>query len=798
MASIEFAPNKQGQLPTSTSSIWSTTQSEQQLVEVSTKKAYLQRRPTRRRIECSLTVSIILLAIVASILIFVTVYYFKLKDQIGSLCLSAQCIHSASSLLSSMDKSTHPCDDFFQFVCGNWHQEHPIPQTSVNTDWFTERSDRAISAITYFLQKNDSDSEPEAVHQSRTMYRACLDTETLEELGLQPLSDILEEIGLTLVPSVNESSYYSDVSISRMIALAKVSTTKDLFLHAGVYADVFNRTNNKITVAVPESKSMLPSHKGRNARHRTVENKLRKALVGGDVHVIKSWRRYINMVVKYIYTENNVTVTDEEFQNVTNKILDMGLHVQKLLTDKNISGEEIEKPDSMSLSELQNLTDAAATAYKLEPKIDWREYLQTAFDNANTTVDLDEEEIYVYGIDYYKSISKILANHTEYEIALGMWWELVYTLTPYANEDLRTMRNIFLTEALGEPSPLPRESYCAVAIWSIMDIAIASAAADEYPQVEKTKKEVNEMIDNIQSSFYYYVSNAQWIDAETKKAIIEKGKVIRRNIGFPEWVMNKEDIDLYYENLTVTEDEHMYNFLRVVQMANKNMYATLYTINNYTSAEFDPREVNALYIPQENSITIPLGMLQFPFFHTGLDALNYGSLGSIIGHELTHAFDITGRKYDKDGNVNQWWTNSTIEKYTERISCFIKQYDDYWIEDAEEYLNGTLTLGENLADNGGLKDAYFGFQRRKEEKGYQEKYLPGLEEYSTNQMFYIGFAHEWCENWTPKSIKWGLGDEHAPNYIRVMASVSNSKDFAEVWKCPKQTEMNPNTKCQLW
>ncbi|RZF47629.1 hypothetical protein LSTR_LSTR017068, partial [Laodelphax striatellus] len=168
-------------------------------------------------------------------------------------------------------------------------------------------------------------------------------------------------------------------------------------------------------------------------------------------------------------------------------------------------------------------------------------------------------------------------------------------------------------------------------------------------------------------------------------------------------------------------------------------------------------------------------------------ALNYGSIGSIIGHELTHAFDITGRKYDKEGNVNQWWTNKTIDKYTERISCFIKQYDDYWIDDAEEYLNGTLTLGENLADNGGLKDAYFGFQRRKEEKGYEEKYLPGLEEYNSNQMFYIGFAHEWCENWTPKSMKWSLGDEHSPNYIRVMASVSNSKDFADVWKCPKKS-----------
>ncbi|XP_075234061.1 neprilysin-11-like isoform X2 [Lycorma delicatula] len=735
-------------------------------------------------------------------LITVSINYFRVQRVIDNLCNSPECIHSASSILLSIDKSIDPCTDFYHFACGKYNDEHPIPFSSASIDWFSERSERVLGKVTEFLERNNSDTDSLALQKARKMYQACLDTEAMEELDLDPLISVLDDIGLPLVPPLSEKDFDTDnrININKLIADVKLNTGRNIFIYNGIFPDVYNRSTNRITITSPDEDNILPIHGiFRSIKSNSLESRIKRSLLNEDEHAIKAWKNFITIVIKYFVKKTNATtgLSEENIQQTSDRIYKLSSKIQEIANNENITRGNIEKPRKIIVRQLQNETDEAAKSVNRTSKLEWQEYFDTIYSFVNTTVDFNTEELSVYSLEYYKAISKVLANETKYDIVLHIWWDVMFALMPYSNEELRSIRRTFLTESLGESMPLPRESQCSQIIWITMDFALAAGSV-EGVDLESIKSDIGQMIDYIQSSFTESLNKADWIDAETKTAILDKSNSVRKNIGIPDWVLDNDEINLFYSELNVTTDHHMENFINFAKVTITNMYKDLYMSHDFSFIEFDPREVNAIYLPQENSMAIPLGILQFPFYNLGLDALNYGALGVIIGHELTHAFDITGRKYDKCGNVKDWWTNETIYNYNERVGCFISLYDDFYVEEAEQSVDGNLTLGENLADNGGLKDAFYGFQKLKQEKPETERKLPGLEEFTSDQLFYIGFAHAWCENWTPKSIAYGLNDEHSPNYVRVLATTKNSKEFSDVWNCPVGSEMNPEEKCNLW
>lgn len=177
--------------------------------------------------------------------------------------------------------------------------------------------------------------------------------------------------------------------------------------------------------------------------------------------------------------------------------------------------------------------------------------------------------------------------------------------------------------------------------------------------------------------------------------------------------------------------------------------------------------------------------------------MNYGAIGSILGHELTHGFDNSGRHYDSDGNLREWWTNETISEYTEKTQCFIDHYNTYYEDEIDEYIDGELTLGENIADNGGLREA-FGAYRIWKARHDQEPLLPGFTQLTHEQLLFLAFAHLWCESYNAASLKWMLEDSHSPSHVRLQAVLRNSKEFSAAWNCPVGSNMNPSKKCHLW
>ncbi|TMW40198.1 hypothetical protein DOY81_014722, partial [Sarcophaga bullata] len=179
-------------------------------------------------------------------------------------------------------------------------------------------------------------------------------------------------------------------------------------------------------------------------------------------------------------------------------------------------------------------------------------------------------------------------------------------------------------------------------------------------------------------------------------------------------------------------------------------------------------------------------------------ALNYGSIGTILGHELTHGFDDSGRMFDKNGNLVQWWSNDTISEYINRTECFIDQYSHYYLPDIEEYIDGELTLGENIADNGGMREAFHAYRLYVREYGREKMKLPGLEHFTHEQLFFISFGNLWCESYTPAASRYALEDSHCPGKIRLRGVLTNSHEFANTFKCPRGSGMNPDEpKCRI-
>lgn len=187
--------------------------------------------------------------------------------------------------------------------------------------------------------------------------------------------------------------------------------------------------------------------------------------------------------------------------------------------------------------------------------------------------------------------------------------------------------------------------------------------------------------------------------------------------------------------------------------------------------------------------------MQTPFYDLSYpNSLNYGAMGVVMGHELTHAFDDQGREYDKDGNLYQWWCNETLRNFEERVRCFVDQYSSYKIDDS--HLNGKQTLGENIADNGGLKAAFRAYEKWAET--HSEPQLPGVN-LTSKQLFFVGFSQVWCSISTPEALKLQvLNDPHAPAQFRVIGTLSNSYEFSREFNCPLGSNMNPEKKCVVW
>jgi len=316
----------------------------------------------------------------------------------------------------------------------------------------------------------------------------------------------------------------------------------------------------------------------------------------------------------------------------------------------------------------------------------------------------------------------------------------------------------------------------------------------------EAKKTAVEIMDSLRKKFRELLQDAEWMDDITKDRALEKAEKMNRHIAYPEELLDDDIIEDFYKNLTVTNMTYYYNMLYIKKFSNAKNYNKLrkpVDKNDWVS-HGQAAMVNAFYNPLENSITFPAGILQGIFFDSKRpNYLNFGAIGFVIGHEITHGFDDMGRQFDAEGNLRSWWENKTDTQFKEKAQCIIEQYSNYTVPEVGLKVNGINTQGENIADVGGLRSTYAAYQDWVKQHG-EEPLLPGLQ-YTPRQLFWISAANVWCGKQRPESLAVRVRtDAHSPGRFRVNGPLSNLQQFSDDFSCPKGSTMNPQKRCSVW
>jgi predicted metalloendopeptidase len=437
------------------------------------------------------------------------------------------------------------------------------------------------------------------------------------------------------------------------------------------------------------------------------------------------------------------------------------------------------------------------------PNINWKAYLEEKFDFVGMKEKISDDTL-VYNLDipFIKNLNKVLGE-VDGE-TLSYYFEMVVIFNYFD-----FLPNEFLPEDFKKDMPENRTEYCYTVINSYLPDHISRYFAEIYFTPSK-KQYAEKVVEYIRQSMINRISNIEWLDDETSEYAAKKVAAINTLVGI-DGSENLEILSNRFQNLTTTKDDYFNNAINIQEILNNYLLKYIQSPKDDVSkliTSISQQVINAIYYIQFNSISISAGILQPPFFSIGIpDYINYGGIVSIIGHEFTHAFDNTGRKYDIKGNNINWWTQNDTEEYDEKATCFVNQYNKFYLEDKEgekHYINGTTTLGENIADNGGLIRAYESWQisllEDPETVKKENKKLPGLTQYTADQLFFMSFGHTWCGNIYNDSnyLKFISYDVHSPGNARVNGAVSNSKIFAKTFNCPINSKMNPKDKCELW
>jgi len=308
-----------------------------------------------------------------------------------------------------------------------------------------------------------------------------------------------------------------------------------------------------------------------------------------------------------------------------------------------------------------------------------------------------------------------------------------------------------------------------------------------------SKKRMQTMVDNLEKSLAADIESVDWMSPETKKAAMVKFHAITNKIGYP-------DHPRTYPTAVITRTTPLANYWSAAADDLKWTLARMKKPVDKSEWQMSASTLNAYYDPQMNNINFPAGILQPPYFsNENDDALNYGAIGGVIGHELTHGFDDQGRQYDAEGNLRDWWTAEDGKKFQERATCMQKEYDAFTVKDPANpdkpiHLNGKLTLGENAADNGGLRIAYMALV-----DSLKGKEQPLIDEYTPEQRVFMGWGTVWCNNYRDKAAALqAKTNEHSVSKYRVNGVVQNMPEFQKAFSCKAGQPMVSQSACRIW
>ncbi|XP_056138989.1 endothelin-converting enzyme 2b isoform X1 [Lampris incognitus] len=672
------------------------------------------------------------------------------------LCLSEACVTLAGKMVEAMDRSADPCQDFYQFACGGWIRKNPLPDGRPRWSTFNSIWQQNQALLKHLLENGTFNGSSEAERKTQAYYLSCLNEQRIEELGAQPLINLISKIGGWNLTGPWDKDNFMDV-----LKVVSGPFRAQPFFTVAVSADLKNSNSN--IIQVDQSGLFLPSRD--YYLNKTANEK-----------VLAAYVEYMVELGLLLGGERSSTLQQMQ------QILDFEIALANITVPQDQRRDEEKIYNKVTIAELQVLA----------PAVDWLELLISSLAPLELN---DSEPVVLYAREYLQQVSDLISKTDRSLLNNYMIWTLVQKGVASLDQRFENAQDKLVESLYGTKSCTPRWQTC---IGNTDDtLGFALGALFVKATFDKHSKEIaEEMINEIRSAFKESLDKLTWMDEQTKQAAKEKADAIYDMIGFPDFILDPKELDDVYDGYEVSDDNFFQNMLNFYNFSARVMADQLRKPPNRDQWSMTPPTVNAYYIPTKNGIVFPAGILQAPFYaHDHPKALNFGGIGVVMGHELTHAFDDQGREYDKEGNLRSWWLNSSVEAFGRRTECMVQQYSRY--ADNGENLNGKQTLGENIADNGGLKAAYHAYRSWVKRNG-EEKRLPAVN-LTNDQLFFVGFAQVWCSVRTPESAHEGLvTDPHSPPRYRVIGTLSNSPDFTQHFQCPQGTPMNTGHRCEVW
>jgi len=685
----------------------------------------------------------------------------------ANACMSKACIEASNRLYQYMDTSADPCEDFNQFACGGFLANSVIPdnEDELSTS-FTPAKEQIYIKGRILLEAEPSEEDFVSDQNARNFYKACMNQEKIEELGLEPAHLLLNKLGGW---PVLEGDKWSEKGFEwYTYTVKKMELGLSILEIMGPTVGPDTRNNSNKALYLDEASLGVP----------------REYLIKGfDDKDVQHYYTYMVESAK-LMGANEATAKEAmkkalEFElklaNISNPMLDL----YKLY-------------NPTTVGKFENLPGFPAC---------FKDYLNDLFRAAgiNEFKIENNEKLIIVNPDYLPKVSKVLVETDKRVIADYLGWRVFSSVIGDLNKAARELEQAYNAKMDGVTSAQPDWKRCVGSVNSLVPGLVGSMYVRGYFKPEE-KKEITQMVMNIRVGFKTMLDKVQWMDNETKAKAQEKLNLMKQIIAFPDELFEKDKIDGYYADFKASPDSYLENRLSMAKFEDRRYLMKL-------KEKVDPEhwtehssvaQVNAYYDPSANIMAFPAGILQGLFFNAQAPKyMNYGAIGATIGHEITHGFDDEGMKYDFEGKLVNWWANETAIEYKRRAQCMIKQYSNFTAEQIKLNLNGIITLGENIADNGGIKEAYLGYQNYLKDNG-DEPQLPG-HDYTARQMFWISYGQTWCTKYKDGTLKSRiLTDNHSPGEFRIKGPLSNNPDFAKDFKCKVGSKMNPAKKCTVW
>jgi len=653
--------------------------------------------------------------------------------------------------LDNLDTTVSPLEDFYQYACGGWMKNHPLDAEHSrygSFDFLAEENQKQLRGIIDSVSANQN--QPGSIADKiATLYNIGMDSVRLQEQGAEPLKPYLDEI----------QAVKTREDINAEIVRLHKRGNHVLF---AVFGEA-DKDDAKQCIAWAYQSGL-----GLGDRDYYLTNE------GNNAKIREG---YLKLMETQFVNAGYDQMTGVSADKLAATVMALETKLAKAQYDKLTNRDPFKTFNRKTVDE----------AIALAGNIDWKGYFSAmGILDGMKTLNVAQPE-------YFAAVSDILAKENIDNLKAYFAWHEINGAASYLSDNFVDANFDFYGKLLsGREANRPRWKRVTSTVDGAMGEALGHLYVDKYFPAE-AKERMKVMVDNLMTALGQRIDMATWMSDQTKANAHEKLATILVKIGYPDKWRD-------YSGLEIKNDSYYANVVRSNEFDMAYYMSKINKPVDRDEWQMTPQTVNAYYNPTTNEICFPAAILQPPFFQFDADdAANYGAIGVVIGHELTHGFDDQGRNYDKDGNLNDWWTEQDAENFKKNAQVLIDAFNAVKVlDDPETYANGALTLGENIADNGGLHISHLAMQTAIEKGQVNKEKMDG---FTPEQRFFLAYAAVWASNARPEAIlQLTQMDVHALARNRVNVTLPHIGEFHDAWAVKQGDKMwlDPDKRAQLW